>query len=157
MPSMDDADSRLYRRRHRTWNPALDPRNPSKDPGVELPLLGSVSAGSPLEDLEDPETIVVPTDLTRPGTYALRVRGESMVEDGIHDGDIVIVDPRPTAETGATVVARIDGERVTLKRFYAENDSIRLQPANPDMDPLILHDGDIEILGVVAGVVLMSD
>jgi SOS-response transcriptional repressor LexA len=79
-----------------------------------------------------------------------------MVEDGIHDGDIVIVDPRPTAETGATVVARIDGERVTLKRFYAENDCIRLQPANPDMDPLILHDGDIEILGVVSGVVLMS-
>jgi repressor LexA len=116
---MDDSDSRLHKRRHRTWSPARDPRNPSDDPRVELPLLGCVSAGAPIEHLEDPETIVVATHVTRTGAYALRVRGDSMVEDGIHDGDIVIVDPRPTAETGATVVARIDGDRVTLKRFYA--------------------------------------
>ncbi|RKT46074.1 LexA family protein [Thiocapsa rosea] len=153
---MDDSDARLHKRRHRTWNPALDPRNPSEDPGVELPLLGCVSAGAPIEHLEDPETILVPTHLARPGAYALRVRGESMLEDGIHDGDLVIIDPRPNAETGTTVVARLDGDRVTLKRFYAENDRIRLQPANPDMEPLILHDGDIEILGVVSGVVLLS-
>ncbi|UHD16671.1 LexA family protein [Thiocapsa bogorovii] len=153
---MDDSDSRLYKRRHRAWNPARDPRNPSEDPGIELQVLGSVSAGAPIEDLEDPETIVVPTGLARPGSYALRVRGESMVEDGIHDGDIVVVDPRPTAETGTTVVARIDAERVTLKRFYAEKDRIRLQPANADMEPLILFDGEIEILGVVSGVVLLS-
>ncbi|EGV16844.1 LexA family protein [Thiocapsa marina] len=153
---MDDSDSPHRKRRHRTWNPACEPRNPSEDPGVELALLGTVSAGSPIEHLEDPETIVVPTHMTRAGSYALRVRGDSMVEDGIHNGDIVIVDPRPTAETGTTVVARIDGERVTLKRFYPENDRIRLQPANPDIEPLILHDGDIEILGVVSGVVVMS-
>jgi repressor LexA len=76
-----------------------------------------------------------------------------MTDDGIDTGDLVVVEQRPTAENGETVVARIDGYRVTLKRLYRELDGIRLQPANDAMDPLVFEEGEVEILGVVSGVV----
>jgi repressor LexA len=81
------------------------------------------------------------------------VRGDSMTDDHIDNGDLVVIEPRPSAENGETVVARIDGYQVTLKRFYREPEGIRLQPANDAMDPLVFAEGEVEILGVVSGVV----
>ena len=91
--------------------------------------------------------------MARKASYALRVRGHSMTDDQIQDGDIIIVEQRQTAENGETVVALINGERVTLKRFYIEPDGIRLQPANPEMEPIYLGHDELEILGIVTGVV----
>jgi len=89
----------------------------------------------------------------RRNTYALRVRGHSMIDDNIEDGDIIVVEKRESAENGQTVVAMINGEQVTLKKFYVERDGIRLQPANPEMEPIILKNEDIQILGIVTGVI----
>jgi repressor LexA len=95
--------------------------------------------------------------MVRKNSYALRVRGHSMIDDQIQDGDIIIVEKRQTAENGETVVALIKGEQVTLKRFYVEADGISLQPANPEMEPICLRHEEIEILGIVSGVVRMTD
>jgi repressor LexA len=143
-------------RNHRTWNPALEPLDLAREPGVELPLLGYVSAGRPVETPEDNEVVTVPSHMARKASYALRVRGHSMTDDQIQDGDIIIVEQRQSAENGETVVALINGEKVTLKRFYVERDGIRLQPANPDMEPIYLGHDEIEILGIVTGVVRLS-
>jgi repressor LexA len=145
------------KRSHPTWNPALEPLDLELDTGVELPLLGYVTAGQPIETPEDRETIRVPRELLHrrvvKNSYALRVRGHSMIDDQIQDGDIIIVEQRQTAEDGESVVAMINGERVTLKRFYVESDGIRLQPANPDMEPIYLRHEELQILGIVAGVI----
>lgn len=139
-----------------TWTPELEPLDLEEDPGVELPLLGYVSAGRPVETPEDHETIRVPRNMARKASYALRVRGHSMTDDQIQDGDVIIIERRATAENGETVVALINGEKVTLKRFYVEADGIRLQPANPEMEPLYLRHDEIEILGIVSAVVRMT-
>jgi repressor LexA len=143
------------KRSHPTWDPALEPLE--LDAGVELPLLGYVTAGRPIETPEDRETVRVPRQLLGrrlvKNSYALRVRGHSMIDDQIQDGDIILVERRETAENGESVVAMIDGERVTLKRFFVEPDGIRLQPANPDMDPIYLRHEELQILGIVAGVI----
>ena len=128
----------IPKRTRPTWTPALEPLDLAEEPGVELPLLGYVSAGRPVETPEDNETVTVPSHMARKASYALRVRGHSMTDDQIQDGDIIIVEQRQTAENGETVVALINGERVTLKRFYIEPDGIRLQPANPEMEPIYL-------------------
>jgi repressor LexA len=142
---------------HPTWNPALEPLDLEVDTGVELPLHGYVTAGQPIETPEDRETVRVPRHLLHrrvvKNSYALRVRGHSMIDDQIQDGDIIIVEQRQTAENGESVVAMINGERVTLKRFYVESDGIRLQPANPDMEPIYLRHEELQILGIVAGVI----
>jgi repressor LexA len=139
---------------HLTWTPVFDALE--GDAGVELPLLGTVSAGAPLDVTEERESVVVPRQMARKRSFALRVRGHSMVEDQIHDGDIILVEQRQTAENGETVVALIKGEQVTLKRFYREAEAIRLQPANPAMDPLSVRHSEVQILGVVAGLVRTS-
>jgi repressor LexA len=139
-----------------TWNPALEPLDLAEEAGVALPLLGYVSAGRPVETPEENEVVTVPSHMARKASYALRVRGHSMTDDQIQDGDIIIVEQRQTAENGETVVALINGERVTLKRFHGERDGIRLQPANPDMEPIYLGHDEIEILGIVTGVVRMA-
>lgn len=119
---------------------------------VELPLLGLIAAGSPIEALENRESIVVPTDMVgRRETYVLKVRGNSMIGDGILDGDFVVVEKRDHARNGETVVALINKEEVTLKRFYIEADGVRLQPANPAMQPIVLKNGDFSIQGVMIG------
>ncbi|NCA72966.1 MAG: peptidase, partial [Sphingobacteriia bacterium] len=119
--------------------------------------LGLVSAGQPVVAVEERETLMVPARLVKrhaaDRSCALYVRGDSMTDDGIDTGDLVVVEQRPTAENGETVVARIDGYQVTLKRFYREPEGIRLQPANEAMDPLVFEEGEVEILGVVSGVV----
>lgn len=140
-----------------TWSPALEPLDLIEEEGLELPLLGYVTAGSPIEIPEERESVRIPRHMVRPAlrknTYALRVRGHSMIDDQIQDGDIIIVERRESAANGESVVAMINGEQVTLKRFYVEPDGIRLQPANPAMDPIYLRHDEIQILGIVAGVI----
>ena len=97
----------------------------------------------------------IPSHMVRKASYALRVRGHSMTDDQIQDGDIIVVEQRQTAANGETVVALINGDKVTLKRFYVELEGVRLQPANPKMEPLFLRHEDIEILGIVTGVIRM--
>jgi len=146
----------LPKRRHTAWNPVLDPLDLAAESGVEIPLLGYVTAGQPVDIPEERETVTVPRHMVRRNSYALRVRGHSMIDDHIQDGDIIIVEQRQTAENGESVVAMINGERVTLKRFYVEADGIRLQPANPAMEPIYLRHEELQILGIVAGVIRQS-
>jgi repressor LexA len=143
----------LPKRRHATWVPALEPLDLDCEPGVEVPLLGYVAAGQPVDLPEDRETVRVPRHMVRKNSYALRVRGHSMIDDAIQDGDIIIIEKRETAENGESVVAMINGERVTLKRFYIEPDGIRLQPANPAMTAIYLRHEELQILGIVSGVI----
>lgn len=120
---------------------------------VLLPLLGIITAGQPIEAVEDRETYPVPIDLVSDSTnsYVLRVKGESMIEDGIFDGDYVIVERNPSPKNGDVVVALLDNSYATLKRFYRERDRIRLQPANSTMKPIYCHDPLIQ--GVVRAVI----
>ena len=122
---------------------------------VELPLAGFVAAGQPIEAIQqNQETLAVPGSLVAGGqaNYALQVRGESMIDDGILDGDYVIMEPRQEAHNGEMVVALINNQEATLKRFYRENGHVRLQPANPAVMPIIIRDGDVRIQGVVVGI-----
>jgi repressor LexA len=131
---------------------------------VEVAVLGRVAAGRPIEALEAPETVALPeTMLGRGETFVLRVQGDSMIDELIRDGDLVVVESRETAENGETVVALVtdsgdsggDGGagEVTLKRFYREGDRVRLQPANPVVPPLVLPASRVRVQGVVIGVV----
>ncbi len=124
-----------------------------KAAAVELPLLGRVAAGVPIEAIETPETIAVPEDLVRrEKSYVLRVKGDSMVGDGILDGDYIVVEERPHAEDGETVVALIDGE-ATVKKFFREKGGrIRLQPANERMAPILVREKDFTSRGRVVAV-----
>jgi repressor LexA len=120
---------------------------------LELPLLGFVAAGVPIEAVATAETIAVPDDLVgKRDTYVLKVRGDSMIDEQIRDGDFVIVEDRKTADNGEMVIALLGGADVTLKKFYRENGTVRLQPANPAMQPLIVPADQIQIQGVVVGV-----
>ena len=121
---------------------------------VELPLLGRVAAGSPIEAVQSTETIWVPEDMIGRGqTYVLQVKGESMIEEQIRDGDYVIVEDRDTARDGEMVIALLDGENVTLKKMYRETGGrVRLQPANSQMDPIYVDAARMRIQGVVIGV-----
>ncbi len=118
----------------------------------EFVLLGSIVAGKPIEVLENREVVAIMPDAKDKDVFVLRVNGNSMIEDHIKDGDFVIVEKRQWAENGETVVALLDNDKATLKRFYREKDHVRLQPANPDMQPIIVQDGDFNIQGVVIGV-----
>ncbi|HVS33027.1 MAG TPA: transcriptional repressor LexA [Thermoanaerobaculia bacterium] len=120
-------------------------------PMRELPLFGYIAAGRPLDvDVSD-ETIAVPEHLTSRGeNYVLKVRGDSMIEDGILDGDLVIIARRERADNGEMVVANVSGE-VTLKRIYREGERVRLQPANSMMSPIYASARDVAVQGVVVG------
>jgi repressor LexA len=120
---------------------------------VELPLLGYVAAGAPIEAVVGSESIAVPEDLVgKRETYVLRVRGDSMIDEQIRDGDFVIVEDRKTAENGEMVIALLEGSDVTLKKFYRENGHVRLQPANPAMSPIVVSADRVQVRGVVVGV-----
>jgi repressor LexA len=120
---------------------------------VELPLLGYVAAGAPIEAVPGSETIAVPEDLVgRRDTYVLRVRGDSMIDEQIRDGDFVIVEDRKTVDNGEMVIALLGGSEVTLKKFYRENGRVRLQPANPAMQPMVVDADQVQVQGVVIGV-----
>ncbi len=126
-----------------------------RPPSNGLPLLGAVAAGSPVEAVANTDERLDFDDLfAGPDHYALRVRGQSMIEDHIDDGDYVVVRRQETARDGERVVARI-GNDVTLKRYYREEGQVRLEPANSAMKPIILKEneaGDAEIIGVLVGV-----
>ena len=121
----------------------------------EIPLRGTVAAGQPIEAILTEDTISVPVDMQGRGpTFALRVRGDSMIEENIQDGDFIIVTSRQTAENGQMVVALIDGNYATVKKFYREPDFIRLQPANPQYKPMLIKTPErIQIQGVVTGLI----
>ena len=120
---------------------------------IELPLLGFVAAGQPIEAVVGSESIAVPEDLVgKRETYVLRVRGDSMIDEQIRDGDFVIVEDRKTAENGEMVIALLEGSDVTLKKFYRENGHVRLQPANPTMAPIVVSADRVQVRGVVVGV-----
>jgi repressor LexA len=140
----------------RSWNRSRSVELVSARAGnraIELPLLGYVAAGAPIEAIATSETIAVPQDLVgKKDTYVLRVRGDSMVDEQIRDGDFVIVEDRRTADNGEMVIALVGGTDVTLKKFYRENGRIRLQPANPAMRPILLDPSQVQIQGVVSGV-----
>ncbi len=123
---------------------------------ISVPLLGTIAAGQPIEAIQNKETIAVPISKIPPAAevYALRVIGNSMIDENINDGDIVLVRQQETAKNGQKVVALIDGHEATLKKFYKERGGIRLQPANKTMEPLIFRNGqDVSIQGVVLDVV----
>ena len=121
---------------------------------VDLPLLGHVAAGEPIEAVTSAETVTVPEDLVGSReTYALRVRGSSMIDEQIRDGDLVIVENRRAARNGEMVVALLDGSDVTLKKFYREKGHVRLQPANDALAPIVAKPDAVQVQGVVIGVV----
>lgn len=118
-----------------------------------IPLLGRVAAGLPIEAIQDIEEIMIPEDmLGRRRTYALEVQGDSMIDEGIHNGDHVVIEERGSAENGETVIALLPGGEVTLKRYFREGKIIRLQPANDNLRPMMIPEEDLRIQGVVIGV-----
>ena len=140
----------------RKWNFSraieLVPRR-KKSSTVELPLLGTVAAGRPIEALEDADTFSVPEEFVRrQNTFVLRVRGNSMIDDGIRDGDYIVVEERVSADNGETVVALVNGE-ATVKKFYRDKGGkVRLMPANETIEPIIAREKDVAIRGVVVAV-----
>jgi SOS regulatory protein LexA len=125
------------------------------DDDNEIPLLGTVAAGQPIEAILSHDTVAVPKDMQLSGrTFALRVRGDSMIDENIQDGDIIIVASQKTADNGQVVVALIDGNFATVKKFYREPDFIRLEPANPQFKPIFIKTPErIQIQGVVRGLI----
>ncbi len=127
----------------------------STAPAIELPLLGAVAAGLPIEVMEDRETLAVPPDMIRrrKDNYVLRVEGNSMIEEQIRDGDYIVVQAQENAEDGQMVVALVGGDSATVKKLYREGNRIRLQPANPTMVPIVVDASEVRIQGVVVGVI----
>lgn len=139
---VDDSSDRDERR---------EPRREDRPAARELPLFGYIAAGRPLDVDVSNEMIAVPEHLTSRGeNYVLKVRGDSMVDDGILDGDLVIISRREQATNGEMVVANVNGE-VTLKRLYHEGERVRLQPANSMMSPIFAAARDVAVQGVVVG------
>ena len=127
---------------------------PEPEAARELPLLGYVAAGKPIEAVVTRETFPVTPELLRRGDYVLRVRGDSMIDEQIRDGDYIVVRARETAENGQVVVALVQGVAATVKKFYHERGGlVRLQPANPAVEPLILPASELTIQGIVTGVI----
>jgi repressor LexA len=121
---------------------------------VELPLLGTVAAGVPIEPVEMKDTLAVPAELVRgENCFVLRVKGDSMINEQIRDGDLIVVQSQTAAENGETAVVLVNGE-ATVKRFFREEGGmVRLQPANERLQPLRLPAGQVEVRGVVVAVI----
>jgi repressor LexA len=141
----------------RAWNRSRSVEMvPARSGGraLELPLLGFVAAGAPIEAIASNETITVPENLAgKRDTYVLRVKGDSMIDEQIRDGDYVVVEDRKTAENGEMVIALLGGTDVTLKKFFREaGGKIRLQPANATMQPIFADADQVQVQGVVVGV-----
>jgi repressor LexA len=131
------------------------PEQDGESNDYEIPLLGLVAAGQPIEAVLSQETVSAPRSMIGRGRmFALRVRGDSMIEENIQDNDIIIVSSQETAENGQMVVALIDGNYATVKKFYREPDFIRLEPANPQFKPIFIKTAErIQIQGVVRGLI----
>jgi len=132
---------------------AIEVISPVETRRFEFPLLGRVAAGRPLEAVEEVDAIEVPPSMIGEGDhFVLQVKGDSMKEEGILDGDFIIVRKQPTAENGETVVALINNE-ATVKKYYRREEYVELRPAHTDMEPIIIREGDLWIEGRVMGVI----
>ena len=118
-----------------------------------ITIMGWVACGHPIDMFSQEEVIEVPSKLVRKNTYALRVRGDSMKDANIIDGDVVIIEQSQLAENGEKVVVRINHREVTLKTLRLDQDGVKLVPANRSMEPIILNNADVEVLGIVRGVI----
>ena len=150
---MNNVSLLLPKNKRPVWIEGLDEIESDAMAMIEIPLLGMITAGQPIERVEQNERVKVPANMVRKNTYALKVTGHSMIDDNIQDGDVIIVEKRESAENGQSVVALINGEQVTLKKFYIETNGIRLQPANPAMEAILLKNEEVQVLGVVTGVI----
>ena len=131
---------------------AIEVISPVETRRFEFPLLGRVAAGKPIEAVEDVDVIEVPPSMIGQGDhFVLQVKGDSMKEDGILDGDFIVVRKQPTAENGETVVALINDE-VTIKKYYKRKNDVELRPAHTGMEPIIVKQGDFRIDGRIVGV-----
>lgn len=141
----------------RSWNRgrSIEVLPEETPPGVvEIPLLGRVAAGFPIEAIENRSALSIPEDmLGARETFALLVKGDSMIDEQIRDGDYVIVEKRDSATNGETVVALVRSSEVTLKKFYKEGKTVRLQPANATLAPIRVPAADVAIQGVVIGLI----
>jgi repressor LexA len=138
----------------RGWNRARSIEPMAGREAREVPLVGTVAAGSPIEAVEVPENITLPSDLVGRGeTFVLRVKGDSMVGDGILDGDLIVVEKRRRVENGALAVVLLRGGEATVKRFYHEGEMVKLRPSNPAMEDIVAPAAEVEVRGVVVGLV----
>lgn len=122
---------------------------------LDLPLVGTIAAGVPLEAIPTTETIAVPADMVagRGRTFVLKIRGESMIGEQIREGDYVIIEERQVARDGETVVALVDGTEATLKRIFRDGATVRLQPSHPTMAPIVVPADRVQVQGVVVGLI----
>jgi repressor LexA len=165
---LTNLESKNMIRRHFNRNRAIEVLPVAGDPrAVEVRVLGRVAAGRPIEALEASESVALPEQMLGRGeTFVLRVQGDSMIDELIRDGDLVVVESRETAENGETVIALVNdaaaagdetaqtgSAEITLKKFYREGGRIRLQPANPAVAPLIVPEDRVRVQGVVIGVI----
>lgn len=138
--------------RHRSIE--VIPSQGAEHNGIYVPVLGEIAAGYPIESYAEPDVMTMPRELgADEECYLLRVRGDSMIEDHILDGDLVLVRKSMTAKPGQTIVALIDGREATLKKYFVEGGRIRLEPANSTMQPLYFEPVRVRIQGTVVGVI----
>lgn len=127
---------------------------PDEERATKLPLLGAIAAGSPILAVENREEMDLETVFkSRHGVYVLKIKGDSMIDDHLCDGDFVVIERRETAKNGETVVALVDNAEATLKRFYKEGQKIRLQPANATVKPRVIEASRVKVQGVVIGLI----
>lgn len=142
----------------RVWNQNRSielTRESDRAGALHVPLMGTIAAGQPLEAVPTAETIAVPSDMVagRGRTFVLKIRGDSMIDEHIRDGDYVVIEERKVASEGETVVALVDGHEATLKRFFRDGPRVRLEPANPAMKPLLFDAERVRIQGAVVGLI----
>lgn len=154
---LSNLERKGYIRKSYNESRSIELVKPDEGPqAVELPLLGAIAAGSPIEAVGQSESFAVPPDMVRRGreNYVLKVQGDSMIEEQIRDGDYIVVSQQDTADNGQMVVALVDGEAATVKKLYREpGNRIRLQPANERMDPIVLDARQVQVQGIVVGVI----
>jgi repressor LexA len=155
---LSNLERKGYIRRNYNESRSVEPLEEARASAAaaDVPLLGLVAAGSPIEAIEADESVCVPEDMLigRGPHFVLKVRGDSMIDDQIRDGDCVVVDGRQIAENGEMVIALVNGESATVKRYYREGDGrIRLQPSNDTHAPQYYAEDDVKLRGVVIGVI----
>ena len=141
----------------RVWNQnrSIELVDDAAGRALDLPLVGTIAAGAPIEAIPTTETITVPADMVsgRGRTFVLKIQGDSMTGEHIREGDYVIIEERQTARDGETVVALLDGADATLKRFYRDGATVRLQPSHPTMQPIVVAADRVSVQGVVVGLI----
>jgi repressor LexA len=154
---LSNLERKGYIRKSYNESRSIELVKPDEGPqAVELPLLGAIAAGLPIEAVGQSESFAVPPDMVRRGrdNYVLKVQGDSMIDEQIRDGDYIVVSQQDTADNGQMVVALVDGESATVKKLYREpGNRVRLQPANERMEPIVVDARQVQVQGVVVGVI----